>query len=74
MHFRMYQEKGKSADHTSGVLGSPTAGEWRWTLYAANNDKIADSAESYKNKQDCRHGIDLVKGATNNTLVKDVES
>jgi len=23
-------------------------GEWRWTLYAANGRKIADSAEGYK--------------------------
>jgi uncharacterized protein YegP (UPF0339 family) len=40
-------------------------GLWRWYLQAANNRKVADSAESYNNKQDCLHGIDLVKGAWN---------
>ncbi len=41
------------------------AGLWRWYLQAANNRKIADSGESYYNKQDCLHGIDLVKSAWN---------
>lgn len=37
------------------------AGEWRWRLRAANGRIIADGSEGYKNKQDCLHGIDLVK-------------
>ena len=38
------------------------AGEWRWRLRASGNHEIiADSAEGYKNKADCEHGIDLVK-------------
>jgi uncharacterized protein YegP (UPF0339 family) len=36
------------------------ANQWRWTLYAANNRKIADSGESYWNKTDAQHGIGLV--------------
>lgn len=40
------------------------AAEWRWRLRADNNkDIIADSGEGYKNKADCLHGIDLVKGS-----------
>jgi uncharacterized protein YegP (UPF0339 family) len=39
--------------------------QWRWTLYAANNKKIADSAESYWNKQDCLAAINLVKSSQN---------
>lgn len=39
------------------------AGEWRWHLRAANNRIIADSGEGYKNKQDCLHAIELVKGS-----------
>lgn len=39
------------------------ASYWRWTLYAANNRKIADSAEGYWNKADCVAGINLVKGS-----------
>lgn len=38
-------------------------GQWRWFLLAANSKKIADSGEGYWNKQDCLHGIDLVKGS-----------
>jgi uncharacterized protein YegP (UPF0339 family) len=38
-----------------------TAGGWRWTLWADNNKRIADSAEGYKNRADCIAGIGLVK-------------
>ena len=38
-------------------------GQWRWTLYAANNRKIANSGESYFNKADCLAAINLVKGS-----------
>jgi uncharacterized protein YegP (UPF0339 family) len=38
--------------------------QWRWTLYAANGRKIANSGEGYLNKADCLHGIDLVAGST----------
>ena len=37
--------------------------QWRWTLYASNNRKVADSAEGYFNKADCLHGIALVKAS-----------
>ena len=37
--------------------------QWRWRLLAANNRTIADSGESYYNKQDCLSGIGLVKGS-----------
>ncbi|MCH8980319.1 MAG: DUF1508 domain-containing protein [Armatimonadetes bacterium] len=49
MHFAIYKDR---------------AGEWRWTLYEANNRKIADSGEGYKNKSDCVAAIDLVKSST----------
>lgn len=35
------------------------ARQWRWTLYAANGKKIANSGEGYFNKQDCLHALDL---------------
>lgn len=38
---------------------------WRWRLNAANHKTIADSGESYWNKQDCLNGINLVKQAYN---------
>jgi uncharacterized protein len=39
-------------------------GFWRWRLRAANNRTIADSGESYHNKQDCHSAIQLVKGSS----------
>ena len=47
-HFRVYQDR---------------AGFWRWTLFAANGRKVADSGEGYANRQDCQAGIDLVKSS-----------
>lgn len=43
--------------------------QWRWTLYAANNRKIADSGESYWNERDCLAGIGLVMGTNSGTPV-----
>lgn len=51
------------------ALYRDTANYWRWTLYAANNKKIADSGEGYWNKADAQHGIDLVKGTNAGTPV-----
>ncbi|KRR03713.1 hypothetical protein CQ12_37985 [Bradyrhizobium jicamae] len=45
------------------------ASQWRWTLYAANQKKIADSGEGYWNKADAQHGISLVKGTNGATPV-----
>lgn len=44
-------------------LYKDTGGYWRWTLYAANNRKIANSGEGYHNKADCLAAINLVKGS-----------
>ena len=38
-------------------------GDWRWTLYASNHKKIANSGEGYKNKNDCYAAINLVKSS-----------
>ena len=38
-----------------------SAGEWRWRLVAGNGRIIAASGEGYRDKQDCLHGIELVK-------------
>ena len=37
------------------------ASQWRWTLYASNNRKIADSGELYWNESDCDHAIGLLR-------------
>lgn len=39
------------------------ASEWRWRFTASNGRIIAVSSESYHNKQDCLHSIDLVKAS-----------
>jgi len=38
-------------------------GQWRWQLVAGNGKIIADSGEAYWNKNDCLHGVSLVKGS-----------
>ena len=48
------------------VMYRDAQGFWRWTLYASNHRKVANSGEGYYNKADARHAIDLVastKGA-----------
>lgn len=45
------------------VLYKDTANQWRWTLFASNSKKIANSGEGYWNKADCQAGINLVKGS-----------
>lgn len=37
--------------------------QWRWTLYAVNGRKIANSGEGYHNKVDCIAAINLVKAS-----------
>lgn len=49
-----------------------TTGQWRWYLTAANNRKIANSGESYYNKQDCLAAIGLVMDTTRRTPVYEV--
>lgn len=43
--------------------------QWRWTLFASNHKKIADSAEGYWNKSDAQAGIYLVMSTNTNTPV-----
>ena len=50
MHFEIYQDHNK---------------QWRWRLRATNGRIIAVASESYIEKGDCEHGIELVKGSAN---------
>lgn len=36
---------------------------WRWTLFAANHRKIANSGEGYVNKSDALSAINMVKAS-----------
>ena len=49
------------ASATAYFVYQDASGEWRWQLRAANRRIIADSGEGYRDKQDCLHGIALVK-------------
>jgi uncharacterized protein YegP (UPF0339 family) len=54
MYFTIYQDN---------------ANQWRWTLYASNSKKVADSGEGYLNKQDALHGIGLVMSTNSGTPI-----
>lgn len=56
MYFKLYKD---------------TGGYWRWTLFASNGNKIADSGEGYFNKSDAEHGINLVKSTNSATPVRE---
>ena len=51
------------------VLFRDTANQWRWTLYAENHRKIADSAGGYVNKYDAQAGIDMITSTDTYTQV-----
>ncbi len=48
-----------------------TDGLYRWRYKHSNGNIIADSGESYHNKTDCQHGINIMK-ASANTPVEDL--
>ena len=47
-----------------------SGGQWRWNLRAGNHEIIAQG-ESYINKADCLHAINLVKSTDENTPVRE---
>ena len=51
MYFQIYKQQ-------AGLLNT----QWRWRLKSANHEPIA-SGESYYNKADCLHAIELIRGA-----------
>lgn len=53
-------------------LYTDKADEFRWRLRAKNGNIIATSGEGYKNKSDAEHAIQLVKNASNVTIVEDL--
>lgn len=49
--------------NVSYTVYKDAGGRWRWRLVAANNRIIADSGESYHNRQDCLAAIELIKNS-----------
>lgn len=58
----------------SFTLYKDRAGEWRWTLSAANNRHVAASGEGYVNRSDCIDAVRLVKRDAPSAPVHDVSS
>ena len=54
MRFELYRDSG---------------GEWRWRLRVPNGNVIADSAEGYVRREDCEHGIALIRKSADATVV-----
>ncbi|MCJ2011312.1 YegP family protein [Methylobacterium sp. J-076] len=46
MRFELYRDAG---------------GQWRWRLRARNGEIVAESGEGYVRREDCEHGIGLVR-------------
>lgn len=62
-----------SAHNTGGdmrfELYRDAGAEWRWRLRHQNGQVLAESGEGYKRREDCEHGIALVKQSTQATIV-----
>lgn len=56
------------------VLYRDARGEWRWTLYAPNAKKIADSAEGYINRADAIAAVRSVAAVATNAPIWDPAS
>jgi uncharacterized protein YegP (UPF0339 family) len=52
---------GDADAHRTFRVHKDAGGEWRCRLVAGNGRIIAESGEGYQHKQDCLHGIELVK-------------
>lgn len=61
MYFEIYQD-------SAGL--SVLSGQWRWRLKSDNHETIA-SGESYINKQDCLHAVELIISTNQSTPIKD---
>jgi uncharacterized protein YegP (UPF0339 family) len=44
------------------------SGGWYWIYYAGNREPIARSSESYVNRSDCEHSINLVKNSKSDPI------
>lgn len=41
-----------------------TNGQWYWIYYASNAKAISRSSESYVNRADCAHSIEIMKNSS----------
>lgn len=66
MQYEIYRSPGT----LGGLFASEGTQQWRWRLRADNQRIIANSGESFHNRQDCLHSIDLVKGSARVPVVE----
>ncbi len=69
MKFEIY----KSSPSITSLAAGSLVQQWRWRL-RANNGEIIASGESYHNRTDCIHAINLVQGTSVNTPIIEVMS
>ena len=58
--FPCYWQKKDNSGHCTFKQKSPGY----WIYYAKNGEAISRSSESYVNRSDCTHSIDLMKAST----------
>lgn len=68
MYFEIYKQNNNNA--LAGLMNSG-GNDWRWRL-KGNNHEIVASGESYKNKDDCLHAINLLMGTNFSTKINDL--
>jgi len=66
MYFEIYPVTPAGLTGAAAILST----QWRWRLKAANHEPIA-SGESYYNRSDCLHAINLIKGTNYSTPIYD---
>lgn len=54
------------------VIYKDQRNEYRWRFRADNEEIIADSAEGYRHKSDCEHGIKLMKKESSAATTVDI--
>lgn len=61
--------------YPSYLIYKDRVGEYRWRYESANGRTIADSGEGYKNKADCKRGIEIMQASSTSPVWKagDVE-
>lgn len=59
LRFEVYRDSGRNR-------------EYRWRLLAGNGQTIANSAEGYRNRRDCRHAIDIIQAGARDAQVEEV--
>ncbi|MEO8251508.1 MAG: YegP family protein [Chloroflexota bacterium] len=53
------------------IVYQDKASGYRWTLFAANNKKIADSGEAYVTRSNAREAAELVKRLAPTATIRD---